>query len=258
MTKNINFTILFSIFICITLINCDNSKKAIELVQNSKDYGQNLTNLEKMQKEIEEGAKKNIQYIWEAKLDEKNNTWIVSFVDTIQKSGFFWEADLKNNIVKLINSNWLLKKKYNLTPLRGDRLFTLQDIEIEEVIFQNTRSNNGIVYRIKGKIKNNTEKIITNCQISANLIVIYSEQKIFDQYEHSDSKFIQPTNKDPWKPGETKDFYIITTAIDEIYKDYTPEDAFCFIYIYAEDPLGFEYKNAFVERQLKKHFSELK
>jgi len=250
--------VLYSILAAfVLLMGCDYSKKAIELVKNTKESGQILTNSEQMQKEIDEGAKKNIQYKWVANKHEQYNTWIVSFVDTVYERGYFWEADLNNNIVKSINDNWLLKKKYGITPLRKDRNFTIEEIETEEVVLQNTRLNNGVVYRIKGKIKNNTDKNITKCYLGATLVVIYTEQKILEQKENNDSNFARPSTSNPWKPNETKDFLIVTEAIDQIYKEYKPEDAFCFILISAEDPLGYEYSGAFEERSLKKHFSEI-
>jgi hypothetical protein len=251
--------LLFWAFVFCLLMGCDYSKKAIELVQNNKDAGQSSTNSEIVQNYIEEGAKKNIQYKWVAAKNEQYNTWIVSFVDTIYERGYFWEADLQSNMVKSISNNWLLKKKYGITPLRDDQKFTLENIESEEVVIvKKTYLNDGIAYKIKGKIRNNTDKTITQSSVGAILVVIYTEQKIFELGQNYNSSFSSPSTKDPWKPNETRDFDIITNTIDEIYKDYTPEDAFCFLYISAEDPLGYEYSGAFIERNLKKYFSELK
>src|SRR5262249_6366639 len=150
-------------------------------------------------------------------------------VDTVDERGYFWEADLNTKVVKLISDNWLLKKKYGITPLRQDSLFGLADTKTEEVRVLKNILANGIVYHLEANIKNNSDKTITKATIQANLVVIYSEQKILEKGANVYlSSFDGPTTDVPWKPGELRHFVVFTDPIETIYKEYKPTDAFCF------------------------------
>ena len=242
----------------ITLLGCNRSKDAIELVKNAKMSGTEKTNTEWVQNDIDEGAKKNIQYKWMVEEKPEQKTFLVSFVDTVTERGYFWEADMSNKIVKFVSNNWQLKKKYGITPLRRDGNFSVENVTVEKVTIINNYLGDGIIYKVVGEIKNNTEKTITNSTLGANLIAIYSEQKIIEKSANVyGSEFSSASIKNPWKPGESRKFTVVTDPIDSIYKEYKPTDAFCFIILSAEDPLGFEYAGAIDERSLTEQFSSL-
>ena len=167
--------------IIITLAGCDRTKEAIELVKKAKLSGSEQTIEEQVQKYIDEGAQKNIQYKWVAEEKAELKTWLVSFVDTVDERGYFWEADLNSKIVKSISDNWLLKKKYGITPRRWDGSFAVENVKDETVKISRGYLNQGIVYSISGEIKNNTDKTITTANAFPYVIVIYSEQKVIEK-----------------------------------------------------------------------------
>ena len=99
----------------------DKDQEAIVLVQQSKyEYdnpleifmfgfnGVNATNLDYAN--IVAQKDKGVQYYWEAE-KKGDNIYLVSFMDK-KKNGQHWEADLKNKIVKYINNDKSLSKKY--------------------------------------------------------------------------------------------------------------------------------------------------
>ena len=268
LSKKIGVTLLitrklFLLFLCfflsiLSFIGCSRNDEAIELVKKAKVVGSTKTNEEEVQIQIEEGAKKNVKYKWTAKENERYGTYVVSFVDTKDERGFFWECDFKTKTVKKITGNWLLEKRYGITPLMLDYQFTLENVTSESVSLSKDYFNDGIVYRINGEIKNNTNKTISKAKFFGILVVIYTEQKIIEKREkYYNTKLDIINTYKPWKPGESRKFYLETQAIDSIYKDYVPLDAFCFLFLNLEDPLGYEYSGAFEERDLAEQFKHL-
>jgi len=237
------------------------NSKIVEMVKNTRDPETRETYGDFAQRMIYEGAKKLISYKWNVEEKPEFGTYMVSLVDVIEGRGYFWEVNLSTNIVRYISDNWLLKIQYGLTPLRRDNKFSIVEIKEEEIIlFQNnnynTNSDNGIVYKITAIIRNNTGKNITSCNFGANLIVAYSEQKIIEEPANRIS-FSRLSVSEPWLPNRTKEVTIYTKPYDSIYKNYNPIIAFCYITVRAEDPLGYNYSGAFVERDIIRLFDKL-
>ncbi|MDR0551810.1 MAG: hypothetical protein LBG72_07305 [Spirochaetaceae bacterium] len=238
----------------------------INMVKNTIDAKTGKPYSNTIQTTIEEGAKKNTQYKWSIDYKPEHGIYMASFVDTVEERGKFWEVDLNNKTVRSITDNWILKLKYGITPLRDDKLFTLSSIDEEEVYtneyngyrysYYSSYTNEGIVYKISGYIKNNTGKSITSGKLGANLVVVYSDQKVIEEKDY-EVNFSKPSTSDPWFPNRTREFTITTKPYDIIYKDYNPVRAVCFLTLEAEDLLGFEYSGAFVQRDVKRLFEKL-
>jgi hypothetical protein len=235
--------------------------KIVEIIRNTRNPETGETYGDFAQEIIDKGAKKLISYKWNVEEKPEFDTYLVSLVDVIEERGYFWEVNLSTNIVRYISDNWLLKIQYGLTSLRHDNKFYIIEIKDEEIILSqnnnyNTNSDNGIVYKITAIIRNNSGKNITSCNFGANLIVAYSEQKIIEESANRIS-FSRPSVSEPWLPNRTKEVTIYTKPYDSIYKNYNPIVAFCYITVRAEDPLGYNYSGAFVERDITRLFDEL-
>ncbi|MDR2922417.1 MAG: hypothetical protein LBU85_03620 [Treponema sp.] len=234
--------------------------RAIEMVKNTRNPDTGKTYGEEAQSDIAKGAKKNINYKWVAKKDEQFGTYLVSFVDSIEERGKFWDVNFSTDIVRSVSDNWQLSTLYGLTSLRNDKSFTIVEIISEEVTATQNRYNfndeSGIVYKIVATVRNNTNKDITSCSFGANLVVIYNDQKIIERNANR-VFFSRASVSDPWRSNRSKEITIYTKSYDYFYKNYNPSKAVCYISIYAEDPLGYEYNGAFAERNIKKLFEKL-
>jgi hypothetical protein len=187
-----------------------------------------------------------------------HNTYVVSYVGKGDGRGYFWEVDKNIQNVSSISSDWLLKKKYSITPLNNTREFVIDEVKSEEIFTLHRRyGQEGLSYKFVGSIKNNSGKNITSCSADVTLVVIYSDKKVIEQRKDlTEFKFQSPSTRDPWKAGESRNITVVTEPYDLIYLDYEPIEAFCFIYLTAEDPLGYNYDGAFVERNLKELYSK--
>jgi hypothetical protein len=145
--------------------------------------------------------------------------------------------------------------------MRHDNAFSIVNVESEEVTanynsYYYSSYDSGIVYKIVASVRNNTNKNITSCSIGADLVVIYSEQKIIEKRANRVS-FSKPSVSDPWLPNRIKEFTIYTEPYEYMYKNYEPLIAKCYITIKAEDPLGHEYSGAFAERDIITLFEKI-
>ena len=234
--------------------------QVIEMVKNTRDSDTGKTYGDIVQSIISDGAKRFIEYKWDVSEKPEYDTYLVSFVDTDEERGSFWEVNLSTNIVRYVSDNWQLKIQYGLTPLRHNNIFSIVEVISEEIIANQSsyysNTENGIIYKIVASVKNNTDKNITSCSFGADLVVIYSEQKIIEERANRVS-FSRPSVSEPWKPNRVKEITIYTKPYDYIYKNYDPLIAFCYITLSAKDPLGYEYSGAFAERNITKLFEKL-
>jgi hypothetical protein len=230
--------------------------KIIEMVKATIDSETGKTYGAAVQKTIEDGNKKNMQYKWNVDYVSEFDTYRVSFVDTVEERGKFWEVDLAKNTVRSITSSWQLRRKYGLTPLKMDNMFPVEEIEKEELFVHNDYYNAGIVYRVTFKVKNNSGKDIADCTFYSQLVVDYSEQKTIEA-ESNTVSYSTISVKNPWISGRSKTVTLETKPYDITLRNYNPIDAFVYIYIVATDPLGFEYSGAIKEQNVKKLFENL-
>lgn len=140
MKTNLLFTIFLLLFInSCQLINNNKDKEAIKLVQSEKfgvmnAYSLNMYNMYGSQKNSENLGKVKIidpnatnqeaanvmasiastdHFEWGAK-SIGNDIFLVSFYNIDKSSGVVWEADVANQIVRLVTGDSELTKKYNI------------------------------------------------------------------------------------------------------------------------------------------------
>src|SRR5690625_6051300 len=72
-----------------------------------------------------------------------------------------------------------------------------------------------VVYIMKGSVINNTDKILTNAEISGELQVIFKDKALKSSNDR-DSGFKRKVNQsNPWKPKEKIDLYKKKNNIDK-------------------------------------------
>ena len=119
----------FTILTLITLLtSCSISKnkeeKAIKICQKAKFqsqnsfiniFGTNATWLDYANMIAKQDP--NNKYNWHAEQTENNKYFVVDFTDTAG-NGYHWEVDVEQQIVKSINDNDYLLKKYGFSSFR--------------------------------------------------------------------------------------------------------------------------------------------
>lgn len=255
----------------------NNEKKAIELVQESKvqietdnilgdlflnfmGIGQNTTWLDFANLIVKDDP--NQKYIWKAESTDEVGIYIVSFVDE-KNWGHRWEVDIEEKMVKHINQNEYLSRKHGYSRLDRDGKFevvniTTDTLKLEKKYGYNSKDKSmDVVYIMKGSVINNTDKILTNAEISGELQVIFKDKALKSSNDRDSGFKRKVTQSNPWKPQEEIDFYIKTNNIDEIYLQYVPEYVFFNINLSAEDPIGYNYDKAIEEYNLKEKWEKL-
>ncbi|NEM97195.1 hypothetical protein [Pontibacter burrus] len=205
----------------------------------------------------------NTKYDWSSKKTEEEGIYIVSFADQ-SGWGHKWEVTLDQQIVRHINVNPYLSRKYGFSRLDNDGKFKITDITIDTLKLESKKSyymrdkSKDIVYVMKGNVINNTDKTLTSAEIVGKLQVIFKDKALESSKDWESGFKRQVTKSKPWKPQEKLAFYIKTKDIEEIYLQYEPEYVFFNVNISAEDPVGFTYDKAIEEYDLKDKWRRLK
>jgi len=260
--------LLAAVSLTFLTVSCSRGNEALELVKKSalelvkkSPYQPGSENTQTVaewaQAQAAEGTNKNVEYKWVVEYKQKYQTYVVSYVD-IDERGWFWEADLKKNTVRSITDSWLMKRKYEVSPMRHDGKFLLENVSHERVDLKDNSHPPGIAYALQAEIKNNSDHRITSARVSAKLVVIYGESKVIDQNGDDALLSGRISTENPWKPGESRKISIETIPYDKVYRDYAPEDAFCYVFVIVSDPIGFEYSGAIAQRNVKDMLIHLK
>lgn len=205
----------------------------------------------------------NTKQDWSARKTDEEGVYLVAFADE-RGWGHRWEVTLEQQIVKHVNANEYLSRKYGLSRLDSDGKFKITDITTDTLklekkysYYSNDKSKD-VVYIMKGSVINNTDKTLTKAEITGKLQVIFKDKSL-ESSKDWDSGFKRKVTKSkPWKPQEKLDFYIKTKDIEEIYLQYDPEFVFFNVNISVEDPVGFTYDKAIEEYDLKDKWKTLK
>jgi hypothetical protein len=205
----------------------------------------------------------NKKYDWKAEATSEKNIYLVAFVDQ-DKWGQRWEVDIEQQIVKFVNQNEYLSRKYGLSRFDPEGNFEITNITTDtlklasQYDYYSENSSKEIVYVFKASVINKTGKTITDADISGKLQVIFKDKTVEGENDW-DSGFKNKISKSrPWNPDTEKDFYIKTKGIETVYLDYKPEYVFFEINLKAEDPVGFSYDKNIAEYDLKYKWENLK
>lgn len=266
--------IIFGLIILMTSCNLIENKeeKAIEVCQNAKvqyvsdnifanlfldAYGlganANWLDFANMQ------AKKdpNNKYSWIAEKTIEENIYLVGFVD--QKGwGQQWEVDIEQQIVKFVNQNEYLSRKYGLSRFDNDGNFQVTKITTDTMKLVRKNSSQEIVYFLKASIVNKTGKTLTDANISGKLQVVFKDKTVEGASDYQSGFRTKVSKSRPWKTDTEKDFYIKTIGVEIVYLDYEPEYVFFEVNVEAEDPIGFSYDKNIAEYDLKNRWETLK
>jgi TonB family protein len=192
----------------------------------------------------------NKKYSWQAAATGETNIYMVSFVDQ-NNWGQHWEVDIEQKIVKDINENDYLSRKYEFSRLDRDSSFIVTNLKINELKVQRSYfGNNGLVYVLKGWVENNTDKEITSAQIDGTLKLIFKEKTV-SVNGNSHSGFEESiTEYRPWSAHSKRSIYIETSEIPSVYLKYLPEYVIFDISLKAEDPTGYNFDKDIFENDL--------
>ena len=200
---------------------------------------------------------------WTAKKTKEDGIYLVAFADE-DGWGHRWEVTIEQQIVKHINSNEYLFRKYGQTRFDPEGNFKIANIVIDTIKLEMDNSyyseNNSkkVVYILKASVINKTGKPLTSAEVSGKLQVIFKDKTIEGE-SNWDTGFKNKISKlNPWKPETERDFYLKTNGIEQIYLDYEPEYVFLEVNLKAEDPVGFTYDKAIEEYDLKRKWKFLK
>jgi hypothetical protein len=265
----------------------NNEKKAIELVKKTKvqiDGSENLLSLINGLSNAtwldfaNNYAKKesNKTYTWNATKFGENGIFLVSFYDE-NNWGLCWEVRVNEELVKLVNSNEYLSRKYGLSRLDIDNNFIIVNVKADTMKFEKEygeysgTSSKKIVYVIKASVNNKSQKTITNAEISGKIKVIFKDKTIDseskDSYPDYGADWLRAmtygfkdriSKSKPWLPETAKEFSLKTKGIEEIYLNYEPEYVLIEIKLHAEDPVGFSYDKNIKELDVKNKWLALK
>lgn len=240
--------------------------KAIELVQITKmnNYSESKTWLDDANEQAKDEP--NNIFIWKGEKTSNEGVFLVAFQDTASW-GTRWEVTLKEKIVKRINDNDYLSRKYNLSRLDNNTLFIISNTTIDTLMVDNQKLSQGffeslfskpkykkvVIYKFEAEVTNNTDKFITKVDIAGTLKLIFKEKTIIGA--NGSTSFNSSISKEkPWAPGETKTISIKTKDIDKVYLNYIPEYTVFELNLEAQDPIGFSYDKAIWEINLTKRW----
>ena len=122
---------------------------------------------------------------WTASKTTEDGIYLVAFADD-KGWGHRWEVIIEQQIVKYINSNEYLCRKYGLSRFDPDSNFQLTKILMDTIKLEKENSyfskNNSkkIVYVLKASIINKTGKPLTSADVTGKLQVIFKDKRAND------------------------------------------------------------------------------
>ena len=193
---------------------------------------------------------------WMAEKTDTKNVYQVGFVNE-EDWGQFWEVNIKEKTVVFINSKEYMSREYGHSRLDKDAPFKITGVTADTLM----QSDEGISYKIQGKVVNHTGKSISHANMSGSLKVIFENKT--EEVSNSYSKNHKVLKKEvseshPWKDGEAIDFTVITSEIKQIYLDYDPQYVFFTIEMSASDPIGYSYNKAIYEVDMKGRWNAIR
>ncbi|WP_370690575.1 hypothetical protein [Algoriphagus sp.] len=205
----------------------------------------------------------NSKYKWDAREIEDTGVFLVSFTDETNW-GQNWEVSIEQQIVKHINSNEFLSRKYGFSRLDKESEFEIVELGKRTLSLQkknsyfSTEDSKDIVFTFNGKVINNSDKTLISSDLSGELQLIFKEKVISGSQEWKSGFKRKATKSRPWRPNETLEFSIRTSDIEEIYLQFEPEFVFFVVNLSVEDPIGFTYNKAIGEYDLMDEWKNLK
>lgn len=267
--------LLSIILVTLVLTGCNlfesQEKKAIKIVQSAKvqlSTGNEVSNLLLSNSGINNATwldfatlkakeESNEQYEWSAKTTEELGICIVSF-NNLSGMGYHWEVNIKQEIVKYINENEYLSRKYKFTRFDNDNYFQFTNITVNKLGFLNDFSNDKkVAYTIKADIINNTDKTWIASEISGKLSLVFKDKTVEGEANWESGFNSNISMNDPWEPKTKRSVYIQTKGIEDVYFDYKPEYVFFTVSLEAEDPVGFKYDKDIEEIDLRLKWHDL-
>ena len=198
----------------------------------------------------------NEKFHWMAKATDTKNVYQVGFVNE-ENWGHFWEENNKEKTVMHLNQKEYKSREYGHSRLDKDAPFKITDITADTLML----SNEGVSYKIQGKVVNHTGKSISYANMSGSLKVIFENktEEVSNRYSKNHKILKKEVSEShPWKDGETIDFTVITDEIKQIYLDYDPQYVFFTIEMTASDPIGYSYNKAIYEEDMKGRWNAIR
>lgn len=246
----------------------DKEKKAIEICQQNKiplseslafkEYGLSPTATWLDFGNMIAQQDPNKKLIWKANEVGDSGVYLVAFVDE-KGWGQRWEVTLEQKIVKYMNANEYLSRKYGLSRKGNSNEFKVLGISLDTLKFENRyyySSEPIISYELKGKVINNTDKVITEGYLEGTLKLVFEEKTIAAKQSRYDGFTSRVSESSPWNPGETREFKFRSYGIELIYTDYPPAYALFEIGLTAVDPVGYKFNQNIEEFNMKKKWIE--
>lgn len=193
---------------------------------------------------------------WIAEKTETKNVYQVGFVNE-EDWGHFWEVNIKEKTVMHINQKEYKSREYGHSRLDKDAPFKITNLTADTLKL----SDEGVSYKIQGKVVNHTGKSISHADMSGSLKVIFENKT--EEVSNSYSKNHKVLKKEvseshPWKDGESIDFTVITHEVKQIYLNYDPQYVFFTIEMSAGDPIGYSYNKAIYEVDMKDRWNAIR
>lgn len=205
----------------------------------------------------------NKKYDWHANKTDDNKFYIVDFTDP-DGWGHRWEVDIEQQIVKSINQNDYLTRKYGFSRFGGNDEFEVTEIQKRELRLEkrysywDNTSSSEICYVIKASVLNKTSKTITSATIDGKLQLIFTDKTVTGEGDYESGFKSKISKNKPWTPNTTKEFYIKTKGIEKIYLNYVPEYVVFDISLKAEDPVGYSFDQDIADMDLKNDWKSFK
>ncbi|MCQ2262864.1 MAG: hypothetical protein MJZ70_01135 [Bacteroidales bacterium] len=198
----------------------------------------------------------NEKFHWMAKATDTKNVYQVGFVNE-ENWGHFWEVNIKEKTVMHLNQKEYKSREYGHSRLDKDAPFKITDIAADTLML----SNEGVSYKIQGKVVNHTGKSISHADMSGSLKVIFENktEEVTNRYSKNHKILKKEVSEShPWKDGEAIEFTVITSEIKQIYLDYDPQYVFFTIEMTASDPIGYSYNKAIYEEDMKGRWNAIR
>lgn len=111
----------------------------------------------------------------------------------------------------------------------------------------NLTQEKGVCLLIIGAIRNDTGRMFHRGGLFGTLTTSFGEEVVIKKHSGGMGFLPEVSSEEPWRPGDWRNFRLITRALDPIYIEYKPKKITAEIVLEVRDPLNFRLRKTLSE-----------
>lgn len=116
-----------------------------------------------------------------------------------------------------------------------------------DIFTRNLTQEKGICLLVVGAIRNDTNRLFHRGGLFGTLTTSFGKEVTIKKHTGGMGFVPEVSSEEPWRPGDWRNFRLITRALDQVYTEYEPTKVNVEIVLEVRDPLNFHLRKTLSE-----------